>query len=51
MKTPLLLITIPYAVSFLSGMLDWYVEDGMFVLIGLSMLAGIVWAWVIELKK
>jgi len=51
MKYALLLISVPYAISFLAGMFGWYMEDGMYMLIGLSMLVGIVWAWIVELKK
>jgi hypothetical protein len=51
MKTPLTLITVPLALSFLSGMFDWQVDDGMFIVFGFSMIAGAIWAWVIELKK
>jgi len=51
MKYPLLLISVPYAISFLGGMFGWYMEDGMYILIGLSMLVGIVWAWIVEIKK
>lgn len=51
MKIALSLFTVPFTLSFLAGMFDWYLEDGMFVLFGLSMVVGIIWAWVIELKK
>jgi hypothetical protein len=51
MKTPLLLISIPLAISFLGGMFYWEMEEGMVVLFGLSMIIGTIWAWVIELKK
>jgi len=51
MKTPLLLISVPFAISFLAGMFDWYIEEGMYILLGLSMIIGVVWAWIIELKK
>lgn len=51
MKTPLLLISTPYAISFLAGMFSWYMEDGMYLLLGLTILIGIVWAWIVELKK
>lgn len=51
MKTALTLITVPYALAFLGGMFDWRIEDGMYVLFGLSMLAGIIWAWIVELDK
>lgn len=51
MKTPLLLISIPFGISFLGGMFYWEIEEGMTILFGLSMIIGVVWAWVIELKK
>ena len=51
MKTPLLLISVPFALSFLSGMFEWYMEEGMYILLGISMLIGIIWAWYVGLKK
>jgi len=51
MKTPLLFISIPYAISFLGGMFGWYMEEGMYLVIGIAMLIGIIWAWIVELKK
>jgi len=51
MKAPLLFISVPFAIMFLSGFFGWYVEEGMTILSGLSMIVGIVWAWIVELKK
>ena len=51
MKTPLLLVSVPYGIMFLSGVFEWYIEDGLAILAGLSMLIGICWAWYVELKK
>lgn len=46
LKIALTLISVPLALSFLSGMFDWYIDDGFFMLFGFSMVAGIVWAWI-----
>ena len=51
MKLALSLITVPYGISFLGGMFGWYMEDGMYMLIGFSMLAGIIWAWIVECNR
>jgi hypothetical protein len=51
MKAALATITAPMVLSFLSGVFGWYMEDGLYALIGFTMMGGIVWAWVIELKK
>ena len=51
MKLALSLITVPYSISFLAGMFGWYIEDGMYLLIGLVMIVGIVSAWWIELGR
>jgi len=51
MKTPLLLISIPLSISFLGGMFYWEIPEGMTILFGLSMIIGVIWAWVIELKN
>lgn len=50
-KAALLLITVPLILSFTAGMFDWYVEDGMLIIFGLSMIIGVVWAWLIVLKN
>lgn len=51
MKTALSLITVPYAISFFGGMFDWYFEDGFYILMGISIIVGIVWAWRLEMKR
>jgi len=51
MKIPLSLIAVPYGIMFLSGAFDWYIEDGLAILAGLSILIGICWGWKVELKK
>jgi hypothetical protein len=51
MKTPLTLITAPLALSFLTGIFDWQVDEGMFLIFGLSMIVGTIWAWVIESNR
>lgn len=51
MKAALTTITAPMALSFLSGIFDWYMDDGVYILIGFTMIGGLVWAWFIELKK
>ena len=51
MKNALLLITIPYALALLAGMFEWYMDDGVWMLFGISMLVGIIWGWIVELKK
>ena len=32
-------------------MFDWQIDDGMFMLFGISMIIGAIWAWKIELSK
>ncbi len=51
MKAALSFISVPFAISFFAGMFDWYIDDGMYILFGFSMLVGAIWAWVIELKR
>ena len=51
MKFALSMMTIPFTLSFLSGVFNWYIEDGMFILFGFSMMVGLIWAWVEELKR
>jgi len=51
MKGALTTITVPYTISFLSGVFYWEFPEGFYMLIGLALLAGIVWAWYEALKK
>jgi multidrug efflux pump subunit AcrB len=51
MKIALSLFSVPFGISFLSGLFYWEFPEGFFVLLGISMLIGIVWAWFIELKR
>ena len=51
MKTPLLLISVPYVISGLAGAFGWYMEEGLLILLGLAILVGMIWAWYIELNK
>lgn len=49
MKTPLILLTACYTVSFFDGMFEWGLADGFYILTGLVMLVSIGWMWKIEL--
>lgn len=47
----LLLISIPFSISFLAGVFYWEFPEGFYILLGFSMIIGIIWAWVIEAKR
>lgn len=51
MKAALALMTAPLVISFLSGMFDWYMDDGLLIFFGFCMILGTIWAWIIELKN
>jgi hypothetical protein len=51
MKAALTTITVPFAISFLSGVFMWDFPEGFYILLGLSMIVGIIWAWFLEMKK
>jgi len=51
MKAPLLLITIPMVIIFLTGMLEWYMDDEVYMLFGFSMIIGVIWAWLVESRS
>ncbi len=51
MKAALTTLTVPYSISFMSGMFGWTFDDGFFMLLGFSMLAGIIWAWIVEMRR
>lgn len=51
MKAALSLITGAFSFSFLIGFFGWYVDDGVFALIGFAMMAGIIWAWIADASR
>lgn len=51
MKTPLTLITVGIGVGFFDGMFGWGLSDDLYTFTGLIALVGIVWSWVVLLKK
>jgi len=51
MKGALTLITAPLLLSFLSGMFEWYMDDGVYMLIGFAVIAGLIWAWLVETNR
>lgn len=50
MKSPLIVLTACYIVSFLDGFFEWYLPDGFYGFLGLVMLGALAWMWIIELK-
>lgn len=51
MKSPLIVLTILFSISFMDGMFGWGLADGFYVFAGFSMIAAIGWMWRLELKK
>ena len=51
MKAALTTITVPFSISFLSGVFYWEFPEGFYMLLGAAMVAGIIWAWVVEMKR
>jgi hypothetical protein len=51
MKAPLILLTASIAYPFIAGMTRGDVGDTGLTLIGLGMIGGIIWAWVVEIWK
>jgi hypothetical protein len=51
MKAALTTITVPYGISFLSGVFYWDFPEGFYMLLGFAMLGGIAWAWTVEMKR
>lgn len=51
MKTALTLLTLPMALSFFAGFFEWSMDDGVYIFIGITMIAALIWAWIIELNK
>lgn len=51
MRTPLTILSCGLGISFLDGFFGWGLADGFYALVGLTMIATLVWMWIIELKK
>lgn len=51
MKAALSLITFPMLLSGMAGAFEWYMDDGVYMFIGFTMIAGIIWAWIVELSR
>lgn len=51
MKSPLIVLTTLFTISFMDGMFDWGLADGFYIFAGFTMIASIGWMWRIELKK
>jgi len=45
LNTPLGLITIPYFLSFFSGVFGWDFTNDANIFLGISQLVGIIWCW------
>jgi len=46
-KSPLIIITTIFAVSFFDGMFGWGFDEGAYMLLGLGQLASIIWMWIV----
>ena len=51
MKLALSTITVPYSISFLSGVFMWELPEGLYILLGLAMIVGIIHAWIVETNR
>ncbi len=50
MKTPLIIMTILFVISFFDGMFMWGLSEGFYMFAGISMMGCVGWMWYIELK-
>ena len=51
LMAPLIILSVPMLISFLSGVFGWDFDDGFYLLIGLSMMVGIIWMWYVMLTN
>lgn len=51
MKTPLILLTTMFFISFFDGVFAWGLPDGFYALVGLVMMSCIGWMWYVLIKK
>ena len=51
MKLALSTITVPFGISFLSGVFLWELPEGMYILFGIAMIVGIIHAWIVETNR
>lgn len=50
-RIPLTLISVFMSLSFLDGAFMWGLTDGFYQTTGFVFIIGIIWLWVIELRK
>lgn len=51
MKTPLIILTTAFGISFLDGMFSWYLADGFYVLLNLAIMVALTEMWIIQYKN
>ena len=51
MKTPLIVMTTFFGISFLDGFFSWGLPVGFYTFVGIAMIVALAWMWKIELKK
>ena len=50
MRTPLVIMSIFFTISFFDGMFMWGLGDGFYSLAGLAMIGSIIWMWFVEIN-
>lgn len=51
LKTPLVILTIAFSISFLDGVFSWGLSDDLYILLGAVEIVCIVWLLRIVFKK
>lgn len=51
MKTPLIILTMIFSISFFDGMFGWGLADGFYTFAGLIMMGALAWMWYLEVKN
>lgn len=46
-KIPLWIMTIIFVLSFMDGAFVWGLDDGTYIIFGLTQIVALIWMWVI----
>jgi hypothetical protein len=46
-KSPLIMMTLVFVISFLDGMFGWGFDEGAYMVMGLIQITAIIWMWIV----
>lgn len=51
MKTPLIILTVAFTISFLDGAFMWNLAEGFYMLLGMTMMGTLGYMWYVQIKQ